>query len=79
MISLFNTAEEKKKEMIRRVIQISDRHGRRLLRQHPYFEGGAAAPAGDERSTEVQRALESIAKTATPHNRAAIEEKYQNF
>ena len=64
--------------MMRRVIQISDRQKGRLLRKNSYLEVPAAS-AGEEWSTEVQRALDSIAKTSTAQNCASMEEKHEQL
>ena len=54
--------------MMRRIVEISDQHGGRLLRDHPYF--AAAVSDSGSGGTELQRAqmrLQSGADIATLH------------
>ena len=63
--------------MMRRVLEISDRHGgRRRIRNHPLFADVAQSL---DNSTEIDRAQESIQEVRSLSRLESIQQRYQSL
>lgn len=72
------STERKRRELFRRLIEISDRHGGRLLREHRFFAGHAFMRQSNS-GTEMQRARNAMREMRSTENRAIVGQRYERL
>lgn len=71
-------SEQRRRELFRRLIEISDRHGGKLLREHRYFAGHAFMREARS-GTEVQRARIEMREVRSTENQARLSQRYDRL
>jgi len=76
-----DSSQDKKEEMMCRIIQISDQHDGRLLREHPCFPQTTSTNTLRQgtRSSELQRAELELRKASTEENKPQVNQRYLNL